>query len=182
MKVSRRAISRLMAPVSVLGMTLALTLVTGGSAYADSPLYEIQRVPPGFPTLSCLDIKAQDPPGNAQVEEWHCHGGDNQRFHVAPSISRSGLMGDQIFDTSRRNCLTVPSPNESAVGADVRMAPCIGGDNQLWTLVQIATGYLIVQTRSNLCLDARNSSWDDGTHIQQYTCNGTSAQQWRFFT
>jgi hypothetical protein len=40
--------------------------------------------------------------------------------------------------------------------------------------------YSLVNKNSGKCVDARAAGTADGTAIQQYTCNGTNAQQYRF--
>ncbi|MFG2574146.1 RICIN domain-containing protein [Streptomyces sp. NPDC048481] len=42
------------------------------------------------------------------------------------------------------------------------------------------TWYSLADTASGDCVDARSAATADGTVIQQYTCNGTTAQQFRF--
>jgi hypothetical protein len=44
------------------------------------------------------------------------------------------------------------------------------------------TWYSVVNVNSGKCLDARAAGTTDGTAVQQYTCNGTNAQQFQFAT
>ncbi|GLW29039.1 RICIN domain-containing protein [Actinoplanes regularis] len=44
------------------------------------------------------------------------------------------------------------------------------------------TWYSVVNVNSGKCVDARAAATTSGTAIQQYTCNGTNAQQYRFET
>jgi len=178
MRDARGAVRRLVGLLSVVGVTVALTMVTGGSAEAAVTLWEIQRPDPFTP--KCLDIKTEDPPSNALVQEWHCSGGDEQHFEVFAAVS-PGLV--EIVDKRNQNCLTVPSPNELTLGADLRMTPCTLRPNQLWKLDHLfGSTYFIEQYGSNMCVDVRGGNWGDGTHIQQWTCNGSNAQQWQFLS
>ncbi|MEV4276355.1 RICIN domain-containing protein [Actinoplanes xinjiangensis] len=43
-----------------------------------------------------------------------------------------------------------------------------------------AAWYPVINKNSGRCLDARSAGTVNGTAIQQYTCNGTNAQQYRF--
>lgn len=70
-------------------------------------------------------------------------------------------------------------------GGLLQQLGCSGGGNQTFTLTPtggdvapIPEGrYSIRSLNSNLCLDLPNSSTSPGTQLQQYTCNGTGAQQ-----
>jgi len=180
MSVKRKAVRGLGALLSVLGLTVASTVATGASAQAAFPLYRIQRT---NGTISkCLDSKTEDPPSNAQVQQWHCSGGDEQNFEVI-NAATGGLLGVEIVDKRNQNCLTVPSPNELTLGADIRMTTCsLRGPNQLWKLITVGNAQMIQQLGSGLCLDVRNASWDDGAHLQQWTCKRNSdAQLWYFY-
>ncbi|HEX4701317.1 MAG TPA: RICIN domain-containing protein [Pseudonocardiaceae bacterium] len=42
------------------------------------------------------------------------------------------------------------------------------------------TWYTVVNTNSGKCVDARAAATANGTAVQQFTCNGTTAQEWQF--
>lgn len=73
----------------------------------------------------------------------------------------------------------------TASGGLAQQLGCSGAPNQTWQLVAtggstapVADGrYLMRVSHSNLCLDVPNSSTANGTNLQQYSCNGTAAQQ-----
>ncbi len=44
------------------------------------------------------------------------------------------------------------------------------------------TWYTVVNTNSGKCVDARAAATANGTAVQQFTCNGTTAQEWQFQT
>jgi hypothetical protein len=44
------------------------------------------------------------------------------------------------------------------------------------------TWYTVVNKTSGKCVDAAAAATANGTHVQQYTCNGTTAQEWQFQT
>ncbi len=70
-------------------------------------------------------------------------------------------------------------------GGQLQQLGCSGGGNQTFTLqptggasAPIPEGrYSIRAVHSNLCVDVPNSSTAQNTQLQQYTCNGTGAQQ-----
>ncbi|MFI5954383.1 RICIN domain-containing protein [Cryptosporangium sp. NPDC051539] len=162
--------------LSLMGV-VASTVVMSGTAEAAVPLWEIQS-PPGF-QFGCLDIKTEDPPSNAQLQLWHCSGGDEQRFRLL-NASAPGMV--EIVDARNENCLAVPPPNQFTLRADLKMMPCTVQPNQLWTL-ETSGGYTTIrQVGSQFCLDRRDAGVSDGTHIQQWTCTGNPAQKWRFFS
>ncbi|MFH8388741.1 RICIN domain-containing protein [Streptomyces sp. NPDC018036] len=65
--------------------------------------------------------------------------------------------------------LTAASPNATAQTAQTAQTAAIPAD---WATV--------VNAGSGKCVDARAAATADGTAVQQYTCNGSQAQQWRF--
>jgi hypothetical protein len=46
--------------------------------------------------------------------------------------------------------------------------------------ISSGTTYTVVNQNSGKCVDARAAATANGTAVQQYACNGTGAQQWRF--
>jgi hypothetical protein len=48
--------------------------------------------------------------------------------------------------------------------------------------VTAGTWYTVVNATSGKCVDARAASTANGTAVQQFTCNGTTAQEWQFQT
>ncbi|MDI1462246.1 RICIN domain-containing protein [Catellatospora sp. KI3] len=46
--------------------------------------------------------------------------------------------------------------------------------------VTSGTTYTVVNKNSAKCVDARSAATANGTAVQQYACNGSTAQQWRF--
>ncbi len=46
--------------------------------------------------------------------------------------------------------------------------------------ISTTVNYQVSNQNSGKCVDAAGGSAVDGTWVQQYTCNGTGAQQWRF--
>ncbi|MGW0969131.1 RICIN domain-containing protein [Streptomyces sp. NPDC002516] len=65
--------------------------------------------------------------------------------------------------------LTAASPNATAQTAQTAQTAAIPAD---WATV--------VNAGSGKCVDARAAATADGTAVQQYTCNGSQAQQWLF--
>ncbi len=59
-------------------------------------------------------------------------------------------------------------------GVGVMLAPGASAD-------AVATAVTtVINKTSGKCVDARGALASNGTALQQYTCNGTGAQQWQF--
>jgi hypothetical protein len=54
--------------------------------------------------------------------------------------------------------------------------------SQATAAVSPGTWYTVVNKTSGKCVDARAAATADGTAVQQYSCNGSTAQEWQFQT
>jgi hypothetical protein len=64
-------------------------------------------------------------------------------------------------------------------GAEVRQWTCLEGQNQLWAVTDLGTGYAEIKNKySNLCLDNFNFATASGSEVRQWSCNGADVQQW----
>lgn len=65
-------------------------------------------------------------------------------------------------------------------GAEVRQWTCLEGQNQLWAITDLGTGYAEIKNKhSNLCLDNFNNSIAPGSEVRQWSCHGANNQQWQ---
>ena len=72
-------------------------------------------------------------------------------------------------------CLT-GSANQ---GTQVQLKPCIGSLAQSWSAVPYGGGYTFSPAvNTSLCLDVRSSGTANGTPVQVWGCDSTSAQEW----
>ncbi|WP_339133356.1 RICIN domain-containing protein [Streptomyces sp. f51] len=76
------------------------------------------------------------------------------------------LLAVTALVTTTASGLTAASPNATAQTAQTAAIP--------------ADWATVVNAGSGKCVDARAAATADGTAVQQYTCNGSQAQQWRF--
>jgi hypothetical protein len=85
------------------------------------------------------------------------------------------MTARQLQERSRRRLATVLSGAVLAtVGVGVFVAPGAEAD-------AVPTGWTtVINKTSGKCVDARAAVATNGTALQQYTCNGTGAQQWQF--
>ncbi|WP_193164740.1 lipase-like domain-containing protein [Microbulbifer hainanensis] len=143
--------------------------------YAGSGQYEIINVNSG----KCVDIYWSQTGNGTPVQQYSCNQGSNQRFLVEGTgdgefFIKTALSGNKPIDVSDVSLDD---------GAKIHLWDEHGGDNQKWTLEPVVYEaavqdgiYNIVATHSGKCLDVPGSSTSTGTQLQQYSCNGTSAQ------
>jgi len=119
----------------------------------------------------CLDIPASSTENGAKVQQWPCHGRDNQLFKIEPVYYR-------IIAKCSNKCLDIPA-SSTEDGAKVQQWPCHGGDNQLFRIEAVGEYSRIVAKCSNKCLDIPASSTEDGAKVQQWPCHGGDNQLFR---
>jgi hypothetical protein len=196
MKVKRKVAS-LSLGVAMVVVTLLGTGV--GAAHADTA-YD-----PVFTHLGgsdrCLDVRKQDDyyHANARVQIWDCSGALEQQwssrvYGVEPPSGEFGVRKKlyQIVNLRSGMCLEVRDAGTS-VGREIDQFPCItpGGSidvstNQLWQVDSLGISGAIpkysllpwsaVRVNVSMCLDVRHGESGNGTMLQQYPCNSTSAQ------
>lgn len=163
--------------------SIALTVVTSGIAQASTAM-ELKSEATG----KCIDVKSEDVPWNAQVQQWSCSGTPEQNWTMhSVGQNSNGKPVVTLEDHRTRGCMTIAWSAMFQSGANVRETPCTpwnsNFDNQKWVLMEVPFDtniFTFVQFESGMCLDLRGSSGDNGAHIQQYTCNGTAAQRWHY--
>jgi hypothetical protein len=90
------------------------------------PLYAVIS----YATGNCLDVSGAGREAGANVQQYPCHGGPNQRWRLEP-------IGDGAYRIAAAHsglCLDVDGADAEA-GANVQQYPCRGGDNQAWRLI-----------------------------------------------
>ncbi len=158
----------------------ALSLQNCNSGYsAEQSLildaYDWPKMPGGYPeitgktfqlqfahSLKCLD--AFNNFSGANVGQWNCHGGENQKWKFN---QKSGVYYE-VIDVRDNLCLEV-SGSSNQTGANIQVASCTGGDNQLFTPIYISEyEYNLQNKNSNLLLDVSGNSQSDGANVIQY--------------
>jgi len=123
----------------------------------------------------CLDVYQQSKQDGANVQQWSCHGGQNQLWEFVTA----GGDTYQIVNVNSGKCLDVDHWSTES-GANVKQWSSHGGDNQLWYVNDVGgDSYRIVNKHSGLCLDLTESSSDNGANIQQWHCEVGENQEWR---
>jgi|GEM_PF-6043920 len=110
----------------------------------------------------CVDMKDRGTSNGTQAQLWVCGGGTNQRF---------GMMKNGEIRNANR-CLTSMT---NTSGSAVQLFDCdssrIGG--QIWTRFSDES----IRNNFGRCLDIRSSSFNSGTFMQSFNCNGSTAQK-----
>jgi hypothetical protein len=127
----------------------------------------------------CLDVNAASMVNLAAVQQWTCWGGDNQKFQIE-SVG-VGLYKLKAMHSGRVVSISGTWANSGKLvdGAPVTQWDDINGDEQKFYLQASGAGYMIKSQLSNKCLDISNFSTADGIQLQQFTCNGSTAQQFK---
>src|ERR1700755_761870 len=80
----------------------------------------------------------------------------------------------------RRHRRTVALAMATAVVAIAATAIALVSATPARAAVTEGTWYTVVNTTSGKCVDARAAATANGTAVQQFTCNGSTAQEWQF--
>lgn len=127
-------------------------------------------------TSMALEVVGADNRAGAsmQVNNWNPSQPGHQRFWLTPT----GIYKMQM----QYGNLAAQVVN-SAVSTRLTIADWTGTNYQKWRFVPTYDGYTkIVNVGSGLIVDLRNGSFNDGTHIQQYTDLNNDPQKWAIET
>lgn len=123
----------------------------------------------------CFDVEgAKLTP--ADVYQYTCHGGANQRFTVA----YVGAGEYEIRALHSGLCLDISGASFDD-GASLIQWPCNGQTNQRFRINATPSGaYEIRAVHSDKCLDVPWELTTPGVRIQQFQCHGSANQQFYF--
>jgi len=71
-----------------------------------------------------------------------------------------------------------PAGGSTGLGAAIVQEPCDGSLAQQWTVTRASSGVHLINSSSDLCLDARGGAVN-GTPVEQWTCDWISNENWR---
>ncbi|MFI9168254.1 family 43 glycosylhydrolase [Streptomyces lincolnensis] len=116
----------------------------------------------------CADVTSQSLWQGAQLKQYDCNGGGNQRYWFKP-------VGGGYHQLMVRNSSLCVQENASTVSQENCNASSTA---QQWSVT--ATGsYVTVKSRATgECLDVNGASTANAAAIITYTCNGATNQQW----
>ena len=125
----------------------------------------------------CLDVDGASGGDGANVHQWGCHGGNNQKWRLEPVFTTGNYY--RILAHHSGKALDV-SGVSTATGANVHQWEWWMGNNQLWELIPQGGGYYMIRARhSNKCLDVAGISTANGANVYQWDCHGGNNQLWR---
>ena len=124
-------------------------------------------------SLKCIDVFGSSTNKNANVQQFTCNGGANQRWEFvdlgngqsAIRNVNSGLVLDVAGD-SRAN------------GANVQQFPWNGGKNQRWTTRGSNNNFELVNVNSGKCMEVQGAGRGNNVNIVQFQCNSKTNQRW----
>lgn len=125
----------------------------------------------------CLDVNGAASGDGANVHQWGCHGGNNQKWRLEPVFTTGNYY--RILAHHSGKALDVWGIS-TANGANVHQWEWWMGNNQLWELIPRGNNYFMIRARhSNRCLDVSGAGTGNGANVQQWDCHGGDNQLWR---
>lgn len=146
-------------------------------SYAGNGRYEVRATHSG----KCVDLNGGWTHEGNEVQQYSCNGSNAQRWKIdghtdGSVLFKSALDTNKIWDvidasTAPGAKVQIWSLNSSAPNKHWRMEPVSASAN-------LTDGdYTLRNLKSSKCLDVPSSSTNPGIQLQQYTCNGTTAQR-----
>ncbi|MET7651036.1 MULTISPECIES: RICIN domain-containing protein [unclassified Streptomyces] len=116
----------------------------------------------------CADVPSQSLWAGAQIKQYDCNGGNNQKYWFKS-------VGSGYYQLVVRNSSLCVQENTSTVSQENCNATATG---QQWSLTTTG-GYVSIKARaSGECLDVNGASTANSVALITYTCNGGTNQQW----
>ncbi|MGK5693680.1 RICIN domain-containing protein [Streptomyces sp. URMC 128] len=115
----------------------------------------------------CADVTSQSLWTGAQLKQYDCNGGTNQRYWFKS-------VGSGYYQLMVRNSSLCVQENASTVTQE----NCSSATSQQWSLTTTGS-YVNVRSRATgECLDVNGASTASGAALITYTCNSGTNQQW----
>ncbi len=120
----------------------------------------------------CMDVPSNS--DGAKLQQWDCHGGNNQKFRVQGGTN--GIYN--LVNVQSGKCLDVTGVS-TANGAAIQQWACSGGANQQLRMTNSVNGSKVFRfVSSNKCVDIVGPSTANGAKIHQWDCHGGASQDW----
>jgi hypothetical protein len=116
----------------------------------------------------CADVTSQSSAPGAQLKQYDCNGGGNQRFWFRDAgAGYYNLVARHSALCVQENATTVTQEN------------CGTGSGQQWSVVAASGSYVTIRSRATgECLDVNGGSTANGAALITYACSGAANQQW----
>ncbi|MFF3904655.1 RICIN domain-containing protein [Streptomyces sp. NPDC001848] len=116
----------------------------------------------------CADVTSQSLWQGAQIKQYDCNGGTNQKFWFKP-------VGSGYYQLMARHSSLCVQENPS----DVTQENCdASATDQQWSVTTTGSYVNIKSRATGECLDVSGASTANSAAIITYTCNGGTNQQW----
>ncbi|MEV5319457.1 RICIN domain-containing protein [Streptomyces sp. NPDC052687] len=116
----------------------------------------------------CADVTGQSQWAGAQLKQYDCNGGGNQRFWFKPL----GGGHHQLVARHSSLCLRENASTVTQERCDTSSAA------QQWSLTTTGSYVTVTSRATGECLDVNGASTANSAAIITYTCNGGTNQQW----
>ncbi|MFG2933999.1 RICIN domain-containing protein [Streptomyces achromogenes] len=116
----------------------------------------------------CADVTSQSLWAGAQLKQYGCNGGGNQKYWFKS-------VGSGYYQMVTRHSSLCVQENATTVTQETCDASAAG---QQWSLTASGSYVTVVSRATGECLDVNGASTADSAAIITYTCNGGTNQQW----
>ncbi|GAB4085678.1 ricin-type beta-trefoil lectin domain protein [Myceligenerans cantabricum] len=121
----------------------------------------------------CVDVVGASTEPGAEIIQYTCHGGANQRW----ALTDLGNGYHRVVNQGSGLCLDVDGAS-TADGARAIQWTCNGGTNQQWALRDAVGGVELVARHSGKCLEVLDQATENNARLDQYSCWGGANQRW----
>jgi hypothetical protein len=126
----------------------------------------------------CIGVDGASTANGALIKQFTCDGTSNQNWNGSSAGAQNTLKNQKSA-----RCMGVSGASKAA-GANVAQFTCDGSANQSWLLVQVggtSTNPILNfhNVNSALCLGVDGASTANGAQLKQFSCDGSTNQQWR---
>jgi hypothetical protein len=131
----------------------------------------------------CLDVPASSTTDGARLQQWTCNGGAAQSFLLSTGgASTPTPTAPPTFTATATRTATASATRTATATAATATATRTPTATATSGGLSTTTWYAVVGRNSGKCVDAAAAGTANGTAVQQYACNGSTAQQWQFKT
>lgn len=116
----------------------------------------------------CADVTSQSLWAGAQLKQYGCNGGGNQKYWFKS-------VGSGYYQMVTRHSSLCVQENATTVTQETCDASAAG---QQWSLTASGSYVTVVSRATGECLDVNGASTADSAAVITYTCNGGTNQQW----
>jgi hypothetical protein len=120
----------------------------------------------------CMDVVAASMSNAAEVSQYTCGTGTNQRI----ALNDLGNGYYHLVAQHSGKCIEVNGAS-TADGANITQYTCSAGTNQQWERISVGSDHQFKNRNSGKCIDVPSASTANGTRLKQYTCNTSSTNQ-----